>query len=213
MGVDHPGYRCRWVRNRLPLLTGGELTGAERRQVERHLIACPGCQLHEQSMAGALGALRAAASEPLEANADAPSLWPALARQIRESKHEAPSFSTFSVFARFTRPALALAVVLIVMTLAGTGVHAYRRERAADLDQGIAVSDPTFEELVPVPTPVPPPIPSVTSIVESSSPGRQVVANEPASAVPTERAPARFDYDLDHGTPMGPDGSDVKASY
>ena len=64
MGVDRPGYRCRWVRDRLPLLAGGELTGADRRKVERHLIACPDCRRHERSLAGALGVLQAAAARP-----------------------------------------------------------------------------------------------------------------------------------------------------
>ena len=62
MGVGSEGYRCRWVRDRLPLLSGGELIGADRRKVERHLIACAGCRRHERSLSDALGALQAAAS-------------------------------------------------------------------------------------------------------------------------------------------------------
>src|SRR6478736_4011665 len=92
MGVDCPGYRCRWVRDRLPLLAGGELMGADRRKVERHLIACAGCRQHERSLVGALGVLQAVAAQSPAAGADeAPSLWPALARQIRESRHEPAS--------------------------------------------------------------------------------------------------------------------------
>src|SRR4051812_48799928 len=80
-------HRCRWVRDRLPLLAGGELTGPDRRAVERHLITCPGCRDHERSLSGALAALRgAAAATP---SPEAPSLWPALQRQIREERHAA----------------------------------------------------------------------------------------------------------------------------
>ena len=80
---------CRWVCRRLPLLAGGDLVGSERRRVERHLIACPSCRSRrtadEQSLAvlrgtGSLGVRSASAT-------DISSLWPALARQIREAKH------------------------------------------------------------------------------------------------------------------------------
>src|SRR4051812_13347545 len=81
------GRRCSWVRVRLPLLTGGELTGLDRREVERHLTGCDGCRREASSLAGALGALRLAALRP-PGGPEAPSLWPALARQIRESRHE-----------------------------------------------------------------------------------------------------------------------------
>jgi len=79
MRVDH---RCRWVRHRLPLLAGGELAVEERRKVERHLIGCPGCRDRCDASTGALAALRSFAEES-PADAGAPSLWPALALQIR----------------------------------------------------------------------------------------------------------------------------------
>src|SRR4051794_36412795 len=89
MGVIGRGRGCAWVRARLPLLCGGELSGPDRREVERHLIGCPGCRGHAASLAGAQGALRAAAGWSAGAGAEGngPSLWPALARQIRESRH------------------------------------------------------------------------------------------------------------------------------
>lgn len=206
MGVDRPNYRCRWVRDRLPLLTGGELTGTDRRHVERHLIACPGCRRHEHSMAAALGALHAAASSVPAGAADTPSLWPALARQIRESRHEAPSWA--NTLARFFRPALVVASGLALVALTASGVDSWVRWRVAGSSRPVAVAAPPLlvdiEE--PDPDPVPPPV--VPPVVEPPAPGRSVVTNDPP-APPADR----FDYDLDHGTPMGPDGLDVKASY
>ena len=36
---------------------------------------------------------------------------------------------------------------------------------------------------------------------------------DPPVAPVADRTASRFDYDLDHGTPMGPESADVKASY
>ncbi len=83
---------CRWVRRRLPLLVGGELAVAERRRVERHLIGCPACRGRRDASKQSLSVLRdVAALGPIapgfRAGGDRPSVWPALARQIRESRH------------------------------------------------------------------------------------------------------------------------------
>ncbi|MCA1685317.1 MAG: zf-HC2 domain-containing protein, partial [Planctomycetia bacterium] len=131
MGVGCPGYRCRWVRGRLPLLTGGELTGADRRRVERHLIACPGCRQHERSLAGALGALQAAAAVA-PVGPVSPSLWPALSRQIREARHE-PAPSWLDDLARLVfpparlRPVLVTAAGLALAVVTAAGVQAWMR--------------------------------------------------------------------------------------
>ena len=85
--------RCRWVRDRLPLLAGDDLVGPDRRRVESHLVGCPECRRHRVALGHALRALEtASASSP--ARPDAPSLWPDLARQIRESRrpHRGPTF-------------------------------------------------------------------------------------------------------------------------
>src|SRR5258707_7287888 len=82
--------RCKWVRDRLPLLVGEELRGLDRRRVERHLIGCPQCRQHQASLGEVLGVLRTVAATAV-APVDAPSLWPALARQIRESRRPVPS--------------------------------------------------------------------------------------------------------------------------
>src|SRR4051812_18082382 len=82
--------RCKWIRERLPLLTGDELVGLDRRRVERHLIGCPECRQHRVALANALEILHtASAYSPV--SPEAPSLWPALARQIRESRRPAPT--------------------------------------------------------------------------------------------------------------------------
>src|SRR4051794_19162891 len=86
--------RCKWVCDRLPLLVDGELRGLDRRRVERHLIGCPHCRQRQAALGQALEALRTvAATSP--ASSEAPSLWPALARQIRESRRPVatPAFS------------------------------------------------------------------------------------------------------------------------
>ncbi|MBX6314032.1 MAG: zf-HC2 domain-containing protein, partial [Isosphaeraceae bacterium] len=81
---------CSWVRARLPLLAGGELLGLDRRLVERHLIGCPACRSRWESLRGSLDALHAAAAvDP--ARPEAPSLWPELARQLRESRRAGAS--------------------------------------------------------------------------------------------------------------------------
>ena len=80
---------CRWARPRLPLLAGGDLGPEERRKVERHLIVCPGCRERREASADALGALHLLAEES-PAPVAAGSLWPALAVQIRQSRHAAP---------------------------------------------------------------------------------------------------------------------------
>src|SRR4051794_10101516 len=111
--------RCKWVRDRLPLLIGDELRGLDRRRVERHLIGCPRCRQHQASLGQALGALRTVAATVL-APLDAPSLWPALARQIRESRRPVPTPTFPTPFARLLawpranpRPVLGLGLCLL----------------------------------------------------------------------------------------------------
>jgi hypothetical protein len=105
LGIDS----CRWAERRLPLLAGGELLGLDRRRVERHVLACAGCRARLDALRRATAALRDAGRvEPAAAGIgagagvgpDAPSLWPALARQIRESRHARRPWSRRSL-ARF----------------------------------------------------------------------------------------------------------------
>jgi len=65
------------------------LTGSDRRKLERHLIGCTDCRDRLASLCASLGALQALGAGDLP-SADSPSLWPALARQIREERRPAP---------------------------------------------------------------------------------------------------------------------------
>jgi hypothetical protein len=221
MGEGYPSYRCRWVRDRLPLLAGGELAGGDRRKVERHLLACPGCRERKASLVGALAALHAAAGHSpagvgVGTGAEAPSLWPALARQIREARHEPTPLAFPSLFSgprewvemslsMSSRP-WRLAAVLIVASLAAASVDAWSRRQvhAARVEMAAAARPlaitPVF---IPIPAPIAPAIPGPS------------IAQADASSTRPDRsvATARIDYDLDHGTPMGPDAHEVKASY
>ena len=110
---------CPWVLRRLPLLDGGELAMDERRRVERHLIGCPDCRERRSASADALSALRAFAGEA-PARREAPSLWPALERQIRESRHVAarPAWSWSWLFAQAS-PAMSFGLALGGVLAAG----------------------------------------------------------------------------------------------
>jgi len=84
---------CRWARPRLALLAGGELVGDDRRKAERHLIVCGECRGRLESLRSAMGALGTLSL--VGVSAESPSLWPALARQIRESRHPEPASFSF----------------------------------------------------------------------------------------------------------------------
>lgn len=91
-------YECRWVRGRLPLMAGGDLLGPERRHVERHVVGCVACRGLLESHRRSLGALHAAAAAESPALAAAPSLWPDLARQLREARRpRSPRFGSLPI--------------------------------------------------------------------------------------------------------------------
>jgi predicted anti-sigma-YlaC factor YlaD len=189
--------RCNWVRVRLPLLAGGELWGAERRRVERHLIGCASCRAQKAAVTSALTALHAASGES-PVRPDAPSLWPALARQIQESRRPAPPAPW--ALGRLW-PRLALAAVLLIelgVTAAAWKQEADARAQVADAAYGLpVVTPPVHFTPIAMPAPRPLPLPLPTQVAQSDP----VVEDEP---------PTRYDYALDHGAPMGPDGSDSK---
>lgn len=106
---ERPADPCRRVAGWLPLLAGAELHGEERRRAQRHLIGCPSCRAtlaaHERALAALQSlaqhdpapsrptvlSLTGAAPEAVPTAIDsvpapAGSLWPALARQIEESR-------------------------------------------------------------------------------------------------------------------------------
>jgi anti-sigma factor RsiW len=98
---------CKSTRLRLPLLAGGELLGNDRREVERHVIGCNDCRHHLESLRKSLQVLHIAA-ESVPVRPDAPSLWPALSRQIRESRRPVPA----SWASRFAWPIAGMAATL-----------------------------------------------------------------------------------------------------
>ncbi|MDB5352524.1 MAG: hypothetical protein JWN86_3771 [Planctomycetota bacterium] len=106
---------CRWARPRLPLLAGGELTGSDRRKAERHLIGCPECRDRLASFHVSLAAMQGLSEEPL-ALVNTASLWPALARQIREQRRSAP--------ASWSRPGFWVAVSLAASVFLAVGAAA-----------------------------------------------------------------------------------------
>ena len=201
-------FRCRWVRDRLPLLAGDELGGSERRRVERHLIACPGCREHRDALSRALEVLATASAVSPVGSAAAPSLWPALARQIRESRRPvaAPAFSLPFGLApswpsvRFW-PALGLSLTL----LAAIGTTVGVRQRVSHLRAEIAANE----------RPIWPPLHAARPSVAAGAPAPNLAATSSADSSIADNAPhARLDYDLEHGTPMPPDARDLKpAAY
>jgi hypothetical protein len=97
MGKSMGNRECHWIRARLPLWVvrgdehgghethgeRGDLSGRERRHIERHLALCPACREYRASLDQALGALAIAATQ-LPVWSEAPSLWPALERRIAD---------------------------------------------------------------------------------------------------------------------------------
>ena len=226
MGLGPPNHRCRWVRGRLPLLDGGELTGTDRRKVESHLLGCLDCRSRRAALSGALGALQAAAETGAD-GASGPTLWPALQRQIRETRHErrarpgdALGFplprsmpeaeSWLDVLAILGRdrpfpalpPRFLLAASLLVASLGGVGVEFWVRARIDNARAQFAVGA----------RPIAP---------ESTAPehsaldfGPNITLTEPDTPLPISRpGTARLGYDLDHGTPMDTDTGAAKPSY
>jgi anti-sigma factor RsiW len=211
--------RCKWVRDRLPLLVGDELRGLDRRGVERHLIGCPQCREHQAALGQALGALRSvAAISP--AAPDAPSLWPALARQIRESRRPSPTpafawslplpFASALSWPRANPwPALGLGLSLGLLATIGVGFGVRQKISAAQshvaaqpLPLAPAAVEAPRPRLVMAPAPQSRPQPSR----EQPPPAAD------ATTVEIPPAPTRVEYDLEHLRPMSPDTRDARDS-
>jgi predicted anti-sigma-YlaC factor YlaD len=206
MFSNDPHSGCRWVRDRLPLLVGGELAGLERRKVERHLIACTDCRRERTTLARSLGALHAAAESPMGLTGSTASLWPALERQIRECRHAGaqpvfarPNFLEWLEIHLRVRPSLAaLTLALAGLTILGVGIWSRLQTSAANAEVLAASQplEPILDRVIPEPAPI------------DSSPMSNVAQTESSST-----STSRVDYDLDHGTPMGPDTRGIKSSY
>jgi anti-sigma factor RsiW len=186
MGNPH----CKWVRDRLPLLAGDELPVADRRGVERHLIGCSSCRQHRVALDHALEVLHAVRAEGVS-KPEAPSLWPELARQIRQSRRPAAS-PLWGWLSFRLQPALALGLGV----LAAVGVAVAARNQIADARARMASAARPIAR---------------TSLVAQDEPAPSTDAGleapKPSSDTPIlETTPTtRLGFDLDHGTPMGSD--------
>jgi hypothetical protein len=199
--------RCHWVRDRLPLSVGDDLRGLDRRLVERHLIGCPQCRQHQAALGQALETLRTvAATTPT--SPDAPSLWPALARQIRESRRPSPTpalaFPTPLVpIASWLRqrpwPAFSLSLALLAAAMVGLGV---RRHVATAEALILANARPL--------APASPRVQTALTMAPAADSRRELPAPVEPQVVESTPSP-RIDYNssLDRGYPM-PEGRDSK---
>jgi anti-sigma factor RsiW len=203
--------RCKWVHDNLPLLAGGELVGPDRRKVERHLIGCPECRQHQAALADAVSVLHAVAAHP-PVRPDAPSLWPALARQMRESRRPAPVPVLAFAWPRGGRwsPVVGLGALGLLAAI-GVAVELNRPDPPATAeavaqsrpasapDIGRAVTAARPEQALDLRAEGPDPAPSRDLV--------QVSQDTPVF----EGAPSRrLDYDLDRGTPMPFDTRDAR---
>ncbi len=127
--------RCRWTRRRLAILAGDregrDLRRDDLRHVERHLIACGSCRAELASLESAVGVLRASASVVPEAPA---SVWPALDREIRRSRHARPSLVLGLGFGPAMGIAAGLVVVGGIIGLAGWTLGSASRSQQARVD-------------------------------------------------------------------------------
>ena len=221
---------CRWVCRRLPLLAGGDLAGLERRRVERHLIGCPACRDHRAVATASLAVLReVAAIGPMGAgiasSSKTQSIWPALARQIREAKHQ-PERVSLGEWVRsvVTPPAVAWVGSGLTASLLCLGLGWFWMESRDDQKRS---SSPLVAVATPVRSVTPPSSdrtmpetlvdesgeaidPSVSPAIRGHSalPGEIVVRDHATSKPPIDPfatpIPLRLDYDLDWGTLAGP---------
>jgi len=195
------------VCDRLPLLAGDELQGLDRRRVERHLIGCPHCRERQDALGRSLEVLRAVSATPLVPSGVS-SLWPALERQIRESRRPvpAPGFTFLPAFA-WPRLSLGPALGLAAGLLVAIGIGLVARNRVDVAQARIAVNERPIDGLVAAPR---------GRTAEAADPAPQF---EPPSSVesPVVETPTpRVDYHLDYGLPMPPEGRDsrdIKVTY
>ncbi|WP_435017948.1 zf-HC2 domain-containing protein [Tundrisphaera sp. TA3] len=199
---------CSWVLRRLPLLDGGELAVDERRRVERHLIGCPDCRDRRSNASEALSALRSLAAAP--ARREAPSLWPVLERQIRQSRHAAPrpAWSWSWLIARAS-PALSFGLAVGGVMAVGfvLGRTTPGPVPAIDPSPALRVAtgpDLTVHRLAKLPA-------KPQGAAREASPRAPKLMT--LSDDPFRSPNIRVDYILDHGYPIGSGARDPQRSY
>lgn len=195
---------CKWVRDRLPLLAGGELLGLDRRRVERHLIGCPRCRQDREALGQALDVLHAAATRS-PARPDAPSLWPALARQIRESRRPAPAVSLawprFVLWPAFGMGFALLAALCAAVAFGGKPTKTVGLTRVSK-PRPPSVGWPIPRPIAPAPSP---------KVAEHPAPVGDLSGPEAEPPAVESDTASRLVYDLDHGMPMPPaDSRDLR---
>jgi len=206
-GKNSTRHRCRWVCDRLPLLDGGELTGSDRRKVESHLVVCPSCRARRIGLSEALNALRSAGSElPVSAaGTDAPSLWPALQRQIRETRH-LPRPSPFAEFlSRYDRPSYRFAAMAATSLIAATTWAVANAWSLSQISKANAFTASASQPFIVVP--------ATPHSALDFGPSVAKTDVESSSKTP-ERIPSRIGYDLERGTVTNNgDTGQIKPSY
>ncbi len=236
---------CRWVRPRLPLLVGGELAGAERRKVERHLIGCSVCRGRRAASERTLSVLRGVAalgqvSVGPKVGGGSPSVWPALARQIRESRHRPERFSAWDWVRSFglwnAQPIIGFGLVVAGLVLGLGWVSWFDRSspiksarpgallssngklgpvpspRDADPSVASAGANEVFAVLDDLEVPVAR-LDRRPSALPEGDGSRNLAVSKPGSNPFQPPLSLRLDYDLDWGTLSAPVSSDTQRSY
>jgi len=189
--------RCKWVHDRLPLLAGEELLIADRRRVERHLIGCSTCQQRRIAIEQALKVLHASAVHS-PTQADASSLWPELARQIRQSRRPVSTSLWSWSWSRFEFwPAVGFCASFTLVVIIGLIGNARNHQVANAQVQSPLSTQPIVAAPVIV---------TEASTVTNSEPSDETSKPQAdPTPLPETVATTRLGYDLDHGTPMGPE--------
>ena len=215
MKLDH---QCRWVNRRLPLLAGGELGGLERRKVERHMVGCADCRGRRDASLGALAALRSLREQP-PSSVDAPSLWPSLARQIRQSRHAQPALPWWDDLLPRPWGFVGVATALAVVLAAAIALPARQPEVPPAPAPLATLGEARVPAIVPsVPMAKPEVAPASSPRRTASRPALPVGAGDTLTQAPIKpiEPPSsilRFDYDLDHGTPTTPGSLDPQRTF
>ena len=110
---------CRWAKTQLPLWVGGELIGADRRRVDRHLLSCLHCRVRRDQLTQSLSALAVLVNKPLTDSSKLPSLWPAISQQIQESRHPLVSAAPWWRLLAWPMTGLSMATFLIIGLVLG----------------------------------------------------------------------------------------------
>jgi hypothetical protein len=110
---------CDDARHLIHLDAGDDLRTEEQSQLAAHLVLCGDCQSYRAGMTGAMSALMVLRDLP-EASSDSrlPSVWPAVARDIRRLKIGSEKVRRFNMqVVALSVCSLALAVVTMVQSL------------------------------------------------------------------------------------------------